>query len=277
MILSLASAASEWIRHLGLPGELVEGSGTPPSAEPAGTPPSAEPPIFRAHVRAPASAEQVERAIALCPNQPNLIVVDGVAGDWTGTEARFREALGPSFAWLPWEPTTLRDILEFALRSARILGAMQPAMKVLGDQEAELRRWREACGVHRRAPDVALPRIAMLGGPGGRVGAGRWAVETVDRAAGLLVPARAEGLPGPVTTEDLDRTQPRKVVLVGQSPVPLDIADWCGARGAELLRYEAPDGLLRGGPGVHGAIGDVMSLLHGVPHPAPGPGMEQLA
>jgi len=81
-----------------------------------------------------------------------------------------------------WNPTTLKSVMDHALRLAREIGALPQLMRLLGDQENHLRELEDWIGAPRKQPSAAClyfsQHCRLLG---------KWVPDLIERAGGHAI------------------------------------------------------------------------------------------
>ena len=272
-IVSLMPAATEWLTLLHATDLLVGGTArcrrisglhalpvvlTGPASRALSMTPSE--PLER-------SARDHVDAEAMQDLAPDLVIANAWDERWDDdTEGRLLSWSGGEAEIWWWDARTMRDVLELALLTGRRIRRFERAMQVMGDRERELRIWRDRIGLHRRAPDQALIRTAVVSSLEQPVLAGGWTAELVDRAA-LLQVGPASGRPSErVTWEAVLEKDPQLVILA----IRPDEWDHAGrivagagiSQAARVVCYDPEGRLDSAGPGLHDAILDLAAIAH---------------
>lgn len=206
-IVSLLPAATEWICAFGQADALVGRSHEcdyPPAVQdrPVVTAPTYEAEGDSASIDQAVQAKvqeglslydvDLDRLRAL---EPDLIVTqdqcDVCAVSRPELEAQLGEWTGGTPDLFSMEPTTLKDVLDTALRLGRTLGCLDRAMSVIGDLEADLQTLRDRIGVDRRTDPETLPSVACIEWMEPLMVAGHWMPDVVEMAGGRPVLATA--------------------------------------------------------------------------------------
>jgi len=278
-IVSLVPDASAWLALLGMQDRLV--AGTPACPARSGRPDlpvCTRPGYAVAAARALLPSDPVPRNPEVDLDRellrdlaPDLVIVDRWNEAWPDGAAMWAPDGGDPVEVWPWNVRTLRDALEQGLRLGRRLGAMDRAMKELGDREAELLAWRRRTGLHRRAPDGMLDPVLVVTSLDPPAAAAGWTAEVVDRAAARLVTGRS-GEPAAALTADALPVDPETIVVIAlpgrsalEAAAAVDASPGLAAvlaRARRVVCYD-PGGTLDGaGPGLHDAILDLMAIVH---------------
>jgi iron complex transport system substrate-binding protein len=115
---------------------------------------------------------------------------------------------------LPIAPTTLKQVLDAALKIGRAIGRLPEAIAVLANAEKRLRRLRDYLGFHRRIDPRVLPRVACLEWLDPLIVAGHWMPDVVAMAGGQAVLAAAGQPSRPVSWEELHAADPDVLLLM---------------------------------------------------------------
>ncbi len=218
-VVSLLPAATEWVFAFGAGDRLVGRSHAcdyPPSARAL---PAVTRPAFAAEADAAALDAAVRNRLRqggrlwdldleqLRALRPDLLLTlaqdDAEGAAWTGTPPQL-------FAMAP---TTLKEVLDAALRLGRLLGRMEAAMRFLAGAEHRLRALRERLGLHRRSDPSAWPTVACLAWMDPLMTAGCWIPDVVEMAGGRAVLAEKGAPSRLVAWETLRAADPDVIAL----------------------------------------------------------------
>ena len=202
-IVSLLPAATEWICAFGQADALVGRSHEcdyPPAVQdrPVVTAPTYESEGDSAAIDQAVQAKvqeglslydvDLERLRAL---EPDLVVTqdqcDVCAVSRPELEAQLAEWTGGAPELFSMQPTTLKEVLDEALRLGRQMGGLDRAMPVIGDLEADLQALRDRIGVDRRTDPETLPSVACIEWVEPLMVAGHWMPDVVEMAGGRPV------------------------------------------------------------------------------------------
>ena len=203
-IVSLLPAATEWICAFGQADALVGRSHEcdhPPEVEDR---PVVTAPTYEAEGDSTAIDEAMQQAKVqegLSPYDvdlerlralgPDLIVTqdqcEHCAVSRPELEAQLAEWTGGAPELFSMQPTTLKEVLDTALRLGRTLGCLDRAMSAIGDLEAHLRTLRDRIGVDRRTDPETLPSVACIEWLDPLMVAGHWMPDVVEMAGGRPV------------------------------------------------------------------------------------------
>lgn len=202
-IVSLLPAATEWICAFGGADAVVGRSHEcdyPPEIQdrPVVTAPSYEADgdstaideAVQSHVQQGLSLYDVDLA-QLRELAPDLIVTqdqcDVCAVNRSQLEASLAEWTDGSPTLVSMQPQTLKEILDEALRLGRVMNRMDPAMKVIANLEARLKRLRNQIGVDRTTDPESLPSVVCIEWLEPLMAAGHWMPDLVEMAGGDAV------------------------------------------------------------------------------------------
>lgn len=202
-IVSLLPAATEWICAFGGGGALVGRSHEcdyPPEIQDR---PVVTAPTYEAEGDSVAIDDAVQAKVQdglslydvnldrLRALEPDLIVTqdqcDVCAVSRTELDARLAEWTGGTPEVVSMQPTTLKAVLDEALRLGRTMDRFERAMQVIGDLEAKLKRLRDRIGVDRRTDPDTLPTVACIEWLEPLMVAGHWMPDVVEMAGGRAV------------------------------------------------------------------------------------------
>lgn len=202
-IVSLLPAATEWICAFGGADAVVGRSHEcdyPPEIQdrPVVTAPSYEADgdsaaideAVQSHVQQGLSLYDVDLA-QLRELAPDLIVTqdqcDVCAVNRSQLEASLAEWTDGSPTLVSMQPQMLKEILDEALRLGRVMNRMDPAMKVIANLEARLKRLRNQIGVDRTTDPESLPSVVCIEWLEPLMAAGHWMPDVVEMAGGHAV------------------------------------------------------------------------------------------
>ncbi|HET6569657.1 MAG TPA: ABC transporter substrate-binding protein [Rhodothermales bacterium] len=188
-IVSFSPAATDWIRTFGAGGELAALPG---------------------QAAMPDDAGWLERVA------PDVVVVDAqtyAQPSWSETEAELAARKGKPADVLVFTPTTLKQVLDGALRIGRAIGRGDAAMRWIAGAEARLQSLRQRLSLHRRVDEDLLPTVVVLRQPDPPVVAGYWVPDMVALAGGRSLLAGKGMPPIEMPWEAVLRADPDIVVL----------------------------------------------------------------
>lgn len=204
-IVSLLPAATEWICEFGGADELVGRSHecdypayiqdrpvlTAPTYDDEGDSAAIDDAV-RAQVQDGLSLYDVDLE-RLRQLEPDLIVTQDQCDVCAVRPSELESALADWGAGTPslcsMEPTTLKEVLDEALRLGRRMGRLEEAMETLANLETGLRGLRTALGISRRTNPESLPSVVAIEWLDPVMVAGHWMPDVVQMAGGhpLLV------------------------------------------------------------------------------------------
>ena len=202
-IVSLLPAATEWVCALGgaeaLVGQSHECDHPPDVADrPVVTAPTYEAEGDSAAIDE-AVQQQVQEGLSLYhvdlerlrELDPDLIVTqdqcDVCAVSRTELDERLADWTGGAPEVFSMQPTTLKEVLDEALRLGRTMDRLDRAMELIGELEARLKRLRDRIGVDRRTDPESLPTVACIEWLEPFMVAGHWMPDVVEMAGGRAV------------------------------------------------------------------------------------------
>lgn len=202
-IVSLLPAATEWICEFGGAEDLVGRSHEcdfPPEIQDR---PVVTAPTYDAEGDSAAIDDAVQSTVQqglslydvdldrLRALEPDLIVTqdqcDVCAVSLTELEATLGEWTGGAPTVFSMAPTTLKQVLDEALRLGREIDRLEAAMRVLANLETGLRGLREEIGVDRTTNPQSLPSVACIEWMEPLMVAGHWMPDVVEMAGGRAV------------------------------------------------------------------------------------------
>lgn len=188
-IASFSPAATEWICVFGAGAELVARSNPDAMAD------------YREEVRL---------------LRPDLVVLDAApAGEQMlpDLEMDLTTADGARPGVLVFSPTTLKQVLDGALRIGHAIGRSDMAMPWIAHAEASLHRMRTSLGLHRRVDEDVLPTVALLKGLEPPTVAGYWVPDMIAMAGGRATLTRAGRPHGAISQETILEADPDIILL----------------------------------------------------------------
>lgn len=202
-IVSLLPAATEWVCALGGAEALVGRSHECDHPSEIADRPVVTAPTYQAEGDSEAIDEAVQEKVQeglslyhvdldrLRALEPDLIVTqdqcDVCAVSRTELDARLADWTGGAPEVFSMQPTTLKDVLDEALRLGRAMDRLDRAMQVIGSLEARLKRLRDRIEVDRRTDPETLPTVACVEWLEPVMVAGHWMPDIVDMAGGRAV------------------------------------------------------------------------------------------
>ena len=173
---------------------------------------------------------------------------------------------------LPFAPATLKQVLTGVMDLGRRAGRLGETMALLGHQEAEFRRLREAIGIPRAAPPSNLVPVAVLvRTSAGWVAPGGWVPDILDRAAGRDVLNESGARTRSVRLEQLGVAGPDHIFILdpisqqtdGTKAQHVEIVNASGLNPDHVHVISPSDSWLSPVPELPHAIFDAASRLHG--------------
>jgi iron complex transport system substrate-binding protein len=202
-IVSLLPAATEWVCALGGTDALVGRSHECDHPPEIADRPVVTAPTYEAEGDSAAIDEAVQQQVQeglslyhvdlerLRELDPDLIVTqdqcDVCAVSRTELDERLADWTGGAPEVFSMQPTTLKEVLDEALRLGRAMDRLDRAMEVIGTLEARLKRLRDRIGVDRRTDPEALPTVACIEWMEPLMVAGHWMPDVVEMAGGRAV------------------------------------------------------------------------------------------
>lgn len=232
-IVSLLPAATEWICAFGGTDALVGRSHEcdfPPDVQDV-------PVVTEATYDAEADSAAIDEAVQEQLNEglslyevdlerlraldPDLVVTQDqcevCAVSLPELEAQLRtlsEWTGRSPDLISMQPQTLKEVLDEALRLARVMDRFEAGMEVIGNLETGLKVLRDQIGVDRSTNPQSLPAVACVEWLEPLMVAGHWMPDVVEMAGGRAV-LGSEGEPSePVEWNDLRDADPDLLALM---------------------------------------------------------------
>lgn len=229
-IVSLLPAATEWICEFGAGESLVGRSHEcdyPPEVQdrPILTQPTYDAEGDSAAIDK-AVTDRVQNGLSLYEVDlerlqdlnPDLIVTqdqcDVCAVSRQALEEVLGERFGASTELFSMQATTLKGVLDEALRLGRTIDRVEEAMNALANLETGLRGLREEIGVDRRTNPESLPSVVCIEWMDPLMVAGHWMPDVVEMAGGNPIMATAGEPSRRVAWEDVTAADPDVLVCV---------------------------------------------------------------
>jgi len=202
-IVSLLPAATEWVCAFGQADALVGRSHECDHPPEIADRPVVTAPTYEAEGDSAAIDEAVQQQAQeglslyhvdlerLRELEPDLIVTQDqcevCAVSRTALDERLADWTGGAPEVFSMQPTTLKEVLDEALRLGRAMDRLDRAMQVIGELEARLQRLRDRIGVDRRTDPATLPTVACIEWMEPLMVAGHWMPDVVEMAGGRAV------------------------------------------------------------------------------------------
>ena len=118
----------------------------------------------------------------ICPGRSDEVTV--VPSNGSGVNSYQVLGINDSLLQVKWNPLTLKEVLDHALRLSKNLRNMTGLMAFLADQEEALRTLRNEIQAPVKQSSAAAPKALCIVFDGSPRIVGRWVPDLIDRAGG---------------------------------------------------------------------------------------------